>query len=350
MNPRKISVKVTYDNKDISESLAPYLKSLSYTDNLSGEADDLSLKLEDKEGLWQSDWMPDMGAELTVTLTSEAWGSLFEEERTLRLGLFEIDEIESSGSPSEVSLKAVSVPDANALRGVNRTRSWEEVEFKVIAQDIADGAGMELVYDSEENPKLDRAEQTEQSDLSFLTKLCNDQGFALKISEKQIIIFDEAKYESVAPKIAIVNPGALYMEEKDMLYLTWVEGWRFRKKVRDIYKACHVAYQNSDTKEMIEGTFTAPDKKEGKTLEVKEEVGSTAEAEKLAKKKLREKNREEITGSFDLPGNFNLLASTTVKIIGFGEFDGNYIIETANHDVGGGYKTSIDIRRCLDGY
>ena len=57
-----------------------------------------------------------------------------------------------------------------------------------------------------------------------------------------------------------------------------------------------------------------------------------------------------MTGSFDMMGNFALLASVTMQVIGFGAFDGNYIIEKASHDIGGGYSTSIDIRRCLVGY
>ena len=36
---------------DISEDLAKYLLSLSYTDNLADEADDLNIPLEDRAGL-----------------------------------------------------------------------------------------------------------------------------------------------------------------------------------------------------------------------------------------------------------------------------------------------------------
>lgn len=84
------------------------------------------------------------------------------------MGLFEIDEITSSGYPSEVQIKAVSVPDNNTLRGTERSRSWEKAKLQVIANDIASAAGMSLFWDTEENPVLDRAEQTEESDLSFL--------------------------------------------------------------------------------------------------------------------------------------------------------------------------------------
>ena len=47
MTPRQIRAQILYDNKDISADITPYLKTLSYTDNLSGEADDLSITLEE---------------------------------------------------------------------------------------------------------------------------------------------------------------------------------------------------------------------------------------------------------------------------------------------------------------
>ena len=350
MTPRQVRALVLYDNKDISADLAPYLKSISYTDHLSGEADDLTLTLEDRAGLWQGAWMPEKGATLDVSLLRTSWGAPDGTVDTLPLGLFAVDEIESRGAPSEADIRATSVPENNELRGVEKTRSWEKAEMKLIAQDIASGAGMELVYDAEDNPTLDRAEQTEQSDLSFLMQLCDDQGMALKICRNQIVIFDESKYEETAPVLALVKPGTVYLPEEGMTYITAVKSYRFRSRIRDVYRACHVECQKADTKETIEATFTDPDKTEGKTLQVKEQVDSIAEAERLAKKRLREKNRDEVTGSFDLPGNFRLLASVTVRVVGFGAFDGDYIIETAQHSAGGGYSTSIDIRRCLHGY
>ncbi len=350
MIPRQVRARVQYDNKDISSDLAPYLKSISYTDNMSGEADDFSMVLEDRKGLWRADWMPEKGAVLHVSLLSRGWGSLLEGEKTLALGSFAIDEIECSAPPSEVSIKGTSIPENNELRGVEKSRSWEKAELKTIAKDIAEGAGLTLVYDTEENPLLDRAEQTEESDLSFLMKLCTDQGLALKVYDKKVVIFDEVKYEEAAPAITIVRPSTIYARAENMLYVTDMTGWRFQSKVREVYKACHVEYQDGETKEVIEATFTDPSKKEGKTLQVKEQVASIAEAERLAKKRLREKNKEEVTGSFDLVGRFEMLASVVVKVLGFGVFDGNYIITSAAHSLGSGYTTSIDVRRCLVGY
>ena len=349
MEARRILTIIKYNNKDISADFSKYLKSISYTDNLSGEADDLQITLEDKAGLWQSTWMPEKGALLDVMLQQKYWQTLSALPQSLRLGLFEIDEITSSGYPSEVQIKAVSVPDNNTLRGTERSRSWEKAKLQVIANDIASAAGMSLFWDTEENPVLDRAEQTEQSDLSFLYAICKDKGLALKISDKKIIIFDEAKYEAEKAKITIVKPGTVYKKESGMKYLFVGTGYSLRTKIRDIYAACRVSYQQGSSKSNIEATYTAAGKK-GKTLQVNEQVESVAEALDLAKKRLREKNKDEVTGSLNMLGNFVLLSGVTVNLLGFGAFDDKYLITRASHDIGSGYTTNIDVRRCLNGY
>ena len=217
---------------------------------------------------------------------------------------------------------------------------------------MATGAEMELVFDTEQNPKIDRAEQTEQSDLAFLLALTRDQGLALKIHEKKVVVFDETKYEEEEAKITIVKPRTMFVPSGDQAYVLNVLGYSLKNKTRDIYKACHVKHQQSKTKAVIEATFTDPDKKdkEGKTLEIKEQVETIADAERLAKKRLREKNCNEWTGSFTVVGNFNLVAAVTINLLGFGAFDGKYIITRASHSIGSGYQTSIDVRRCLNGY
>ena len=348
MNAMRCLVIIKYNDKDISADLQQYLKNVNYTDNMSGEADDLQLTLEDKAGLWQSAWMPEKGATLDVSVKLINWQSIG--EQVVRFGLFEIDEITSSGMPSEVQIKAVSVPDNNNLRGAERTRSWEKAELKRIANDIATEAGLTLYYDVKEyNPVIDRAEQTEQSDLSFLYKLCADHGLALKICDKQVVIFDEADYEA-AEAVALVPKQKANYSAGSLKVLDMLKSYSLRSKVRDVYKACHVKYQDSSTKQKIEATFAAPDKKVGKTLEVNEQVASIADAERLAKKKLREKNSDEVTGSFSFLGNPELAAAVNIQLSGFGAFDSKYIITKAQHDISGGYTTSIDVRRCLDGY
>ena len=129
-----------------------------------------------------------------------------------------------------------------------------------------------------------------------------------------------------------------------------IKSYSLKGTIHNIYKACHVKYKESKAGQMIEYTFTDPSKSEGMTLEVNEKVKTIAEAEKLAKKKLREKNCQEVTATISMVGDFRLMASNTVQLQGFHKFDAKYIIAKASHGLNGGYVVNMDLRKCLNGY
>lgn len=337
MQARRARLKLTYDNKDISEDLVPYLLSWSYSDHASGKADDLQISLEDREGLWMGDWLPDKGATLKAALVTEHWAEQGKTEE-LPFGTFEIDTIDGKSSPSTVTIKALSIPESASLRGEEKTRSWEKVKLSTVAKDIADNAGLTLFYDTDDDPEYDRLDQTEESDLAFLQKNCENEGLSLKISDQQIVIFDDEKYEAMDP-VMTIKRGQSYILD-----------YSFSTSTREVYSACRVEYHDPSGNESISYTYTDPNKPAtGKTLVVNQRVDSIAKAEKMAKKKLRKQNRGETKMSFSLLGDIRLLAACTVMVDGYGKFDGKYFIEEAEH-AGAGYTVKIDLRKVLEGY
>lgn len=356
---RRAWLIVTYNGKDISESLAQYVLSFSYTDNLTGQVDDISITLEDRAELWEANWMPERGATLEITICTYNWSDLYSEEQDLQLGKFEIDELEVSSAPNVVTIKAVaiSISDDSTLRSTLRSHTWENISVQKVANDIAWQNGMKLQWYCDDNPNIDKLEQNDESDLDVLQKICDDAGFALKVTTDTIIIFDVEKFEKEDVYAEYYHPGTTILNivenqpkpvQTDALF-----NYSFKAKIRDVYKKCHVKYAKDKDKSVIESTFIAPDKKEkeGATLEVHQQVSSQAEADRLAKKKLREKNCEEFTGSFASDGNMGLCAGETIEMIGFGNFSGKYIITQAKHDINSsGFTSSVEIRKCLDGY
>jgi phage protein D len=346
----KYTPKGESEDKDISEDISKYFLGLSYTDNLSESADDITLTLEDRAQLWAEEWFPESGSMLDITIHRYNWKNLGEGEIELPLGKFEIDEIEVQGFPSTVQIKAVSVLGNSTLRGVRKNRTWENISVWKCADDICKENNLELFWDCEENPNLDHVEQADESDLAFLQKICKDNGRSLKVTTEKVIIFDDDKYEKNDPVIFCLKPGAQVENEKGLANLDLLTGYTLKAKNRDIYWKCHVKYQKGKDKKVIEGEFAAPDKTEGRILYVGDQVADQAEAERLAKKKLREANKDEFTGNLASLGDFNLVAGLVIQMAGFGKFDGNYIILKASHEIGSSYTTSIEIRKCLNGY
>ena len=356
---RRAWLIVTYNGKDISESLAQYVLSFSYTDNLTGQVDDISITLEDRAELWEADWMPERGATLDITICTYNWSDLYSEEQDLQLGKFEIDELEVSSAPNVVTIKAVaiSISDDSTLRSTLRSHTWENISVQKAANDIAWQNGMKLQWYCDDNPNIDKLEQNDESDLDVLQKICDDAGFALKVTTDTIIIFDVEKFEKEDVYAEYYHPGTTILNivenQPKPVQTDALLNYSFKAKIRDVYKKCHVKYAKDKDKSVIESTFIAPDKKEkeGATLEVHQQVSSQAEADRLAKKKLREKNCEEFTGSFASDGNMGLCPGETIEMIGFGNFSGKYIITQAKHDISSsGFTSSVEIRKCLDGY
>lgn len=334
---RRSKLLLLYNNKNISEEIDQYLLSFTYTDHANGKADDLQITFEDREGLWRSDWFPEKGARLSSGLVVSNWNG-GQREEALPLGFFEVDGIDTNGPPDTAALKAISVPITSSLSDEDKSRAWENAKLSVIAADIAGPAGMELFYDTDDDPGYDRIEQTEQADLPFLQKLCEDAGLSLKVTGLQLVIFDDSKYEQMEPVKTITRGRSNIIS------------YSGRSRTKEIYSSCRVEYKGGKQAENINYTYVPPNRPTtGKTLIINERVNSIAGAERLAKKRLRQKNREEMTFSLTMQGDISLVAGVTVVLEGWGVFDGKYFVDQATHS-GPGYVVALELRRVLEGY
>jgi len=336
---RQAWLEVKYEGTDITEDLKPYLKSWTFTDNLSGQADDLQITLADKNQLWQDAWFPTEGAKITATIYQKNWQD-DDQTNSLPLGSMEIDSIDVSYPPSEVTIQALSVPQSSALKGENKNRAWEKTKLSVVANDIASSAGVSLYYDVDDDPEYDRIEQTEQTDLSFIRKLCEDAGLALKVSDSQLVIFDEYNYEQ-ADSVMTINR------------LTFpIKKYKGRATLNDTYKACRIKYRSPKGRKNYDYTYTPTNPPNtSRVLVLREQFDSLAEAERKAKKALRERNSKAWQFSLTIMAKLNLSASNVITLKNFGKFDGKWIITRVTHSQSGsGYETGLEFRLCLEGY
>ncbi len=337
-NARRAIVSLHYNDKNISADISPYMLSFSFTDNASGKADDFSLELEDRLGNWRGSWFPDKGAKITASVLLENWNR---EGETVKLpgGTFTIDEISSSGPPEKVSIKGVSVPTAASIKGTTKTRAWENTSLKKIATDIASSGKLTLFFDSKENPDYKRKDQRDEGDLAFLQRLCSEAGLNLKVSDKKIVIFEEQKYESNAP-VYTIKRG-----QSD------IKSYSFTSKLQDTANSAEVSYHDPVSNEKVKSEFKPSEPPAtGEKLQLNARVESAAEATRVAKNELRNKNKNELTARLSLMGNPSIAAGVTITLQGFGVFDGKYLVDKATHSISNGYSTDVEAHRVLKGY
>lgn len=346
MNARRTVVRLTFDGVDISADINRYLQSLSYTDNEQDETDDLQLTLDDREGVWLGNWLntpaASKGAELAAVIVQKNWNS-DGKDRVLDCGTFQIDSVDGSGPPSKVTIKGGSIPYTSTVRTQKKTKAWEKIKLSGIANEIAGKNGLTCMFESAFDPFYTRKEQVQESDITFLQRLCKAAGISLKVTAKMIVLFDAAAYEKKSA-VRTIKRGAADVKQ-----------YSFNTSFHDAsYSSCHVTYTDPSSGTTYEATYKAPDadtSESAQVLEIKEKVSSNAEAKTLAEKRLREKNGQQFTASFTLVGDAGLVAGVTVDVKGYGAFDGKYIVESATHSVSSsGYTTSVKLRRVLEGY
>lgn len=348
---RRTGVQVSFAGVDITKSIIPYLISMTYTDQESDETDDLQIKLQDRAGLWLSDWLDKMivaaadseevSLAISAVIVRENWKTDGADE-VLDCGTFELDSVTASGPPSEITIKATALPFSGSVRQTKKWRAWEAYTLSRIASEICGNAGLSLMYESASDPYYARAEQFEQSDVEFLAKLCRDAGISLKTAGNILVLFDQPTYEAKAETMTITRGDGSYIK------------YKLDSGSADTqYGACRCSYVDPETGQCIEATVTAgeDDKNSDQVLEITRKVSSVAEAQMIAAKQLRLHNKFERTATFTLPGNPGLAAGITVMLTDFGGWSGKYMIKTAKHTVSAsGYTTQLTLRRVLEGY
>ena len=120
---------IAYEQKDITADIKPYLLTISYTDFLGGQSDELQVDFEDVDGRWLRAWYPEQGDSLSLSLGDQFTG-------LVALGSFEIAEIEYSHAPSVISIKALSTGITRANRTL-QPKAYEKTTLAKLVRLIA---------------------------------------------------------------------------------------------------------------------------------------------------------------------------------------------------------------------
>ena len=330
---RFAEVSIIYEGKDITRDIAPFLASFTYTDNASDKADDISFTLEDRKRLWVKDWFPTKGDKVKASIILHDWeevGKII----SLPCGAFEVDQVECSGPPNKVVIKAISTLISKPMRLEKHTKAWENVKFSTIAGDVANKNGLKFFWDSSDDPFFARRDQVEISDLEFISQLGKDYGISIKVTDTQLVCYSTEKYEEKPPV------GELKFDDKKILR------WSFSSKATGTYRAATLQYHDPVKNKTIKATVksdSAEAEGSGRVLMINQKAESIDDAKKIAKQRLDEANKKEITGNISLMGDLRYVGGSNVKIVGFGAFDGIFTIESATHSVSNGYTTSLSI-------
>ena len=142
------------------------LISLELTDNRGFNADELTISVDDSQG---DIALPPRGAELSVSL---GWQG----EPLIYKGIYIVDEVSHSGPPDRIDITARSADFRNEFN-VKREVSWHDVTVERIVSAIAHRYKLKpIISEQLMSAEIDHADQTQESDMSFLTRMADILG------------------------------------------------------------------------------------------------------------------------------------------------------------------------------
>ncbi len=156
---------ITIDGKETS-TLTQRIMSISMTDNRGFEADSMTFTVDDSDGEIQ---LPERGTQLGLAI---GWQG----EALTWKGLFTVDEVSWAGPPDKLTITANSA-DFREEFNTKRECSWHDVTVERVVSAIARRYELKAqVSEALMDIEIDHADQTEESDMSFLTRMAEMLG------------------------------------------------------------------------------------------------------------------------------------------------------------------------------
>src|SRR5258708_4639434 len=133
-----------------------------------------------------------------VKLTIHIWNRDYIGSHVAKdFGSYQIDRIRQQGPPTQISIYGTSVPINSQIKLTVQNKQFFASDLKSLATKVATENGLTPVLDfpDNRNPTLGSIQQWNESDLTYLSRLCVSNGLAMKIRDRQLILFDEQTYE-----------------------------------------------------------------------------------------------------------------------------------------------------------
>lgn len=173
---------------DITGRFEGRLISLTLTDNRGFEADQLDIELDDADGMLA---LPEKGATLSL-------GIGWQDTGVIDKGQFKVDELEHSGPPDRLTIRARSV-DLTGGMTTRKERSYLDQTIGAIVGAIASRNGLAAVVASAlASLVIDHIDQTGESDANFLTRLAKDHDAIATVKQGKLLFIKTGAAQSAS--------------------------------------------------------------------------------------------------------------------------------------------------------
>lgn len=196
IQPVKPSFRLEANDKDITAIILDRFVSLRFTDETGNTSDMLEIVLSDHDPD-KPITVPPTGAELKLYLGYDSDAKY--------MGLFVVDEVELSGPPDEMTIRARAAPYDQSKGGktslqTQKVRSWKAgFTIGAVVKKIASEHGMQgLVAPSLASIHLPHIDQPDESDINFLLRIAKKYDAVVKPVAGKLIMAKRGEFKSVS--------------------------------------------------------------------------------------------------------------------------------------------------------
>jgi phage protein D len=180
--------KITLDGQDITAKFAPRLVNLSLTECRSDNADELNITLSDTDGHLV---LPAKGARINVQI---GW----QESGLVDKGIFTVDEIEHSGTPDVLTLRARTASLIDTFRQPVE-RSFHDTTLGAVIEVIAFQQELKAgIADALRNVPVKHLDQTRESDAAFLRRLGKKYDAAATVKNDTLLFLPAGRSKTAS--------------------------------------------------------------------------------------------------------------------------------------------------------
>lgn len=169
--------RLVVDGKDISAKVQPRLISLTLTEGRENNADQLDIELDDSDGQLA---IPRKEAVIELAI---GWRG----QQLVDKGSFVVDEAEHSGAPDRITIRARAADMGGEIR-TRQEKSWHDTTLGAVLAELAKRNGLTHKVDPALAAiKIAHIDQTNESDMHFLTRLARKYDAVATVKKKHLL-------------------------------------------------------------------------------------------------------------------------------------------------------------------
>ncbi len=315
--------KVVADTQDVTAVIRSRLVSLEIVDEAGVQSDSAEIVLSDHG---EHVALPRRGATLEISMG-------YAGRAMVALGTYVVDEVEISGSPPTLTVRSRAANLRETAKS-QHTRAWEGTTLGAILSAIAKEEGWRAqVHPTVSALPIVRADQANESNLHFMTRLGEQHGCIAKVAQGTLVVVPAGGGESGSGKplgATIITPERC------------APGWRVTLADRGKYKRVVASWHDPSTGRRVAETAGEGDP----AYTLNETFSSSTSARRAAESRLAALERGKGTVSLEIVhGEPGLCAAGVIELRGFREgADGRWSCKRVCHKVtgGGGCSTAVE--------